>query len=128
MDMIRRKSVDYATLITHGDPHKVYHNFSKLGDGGYATVWRAFDQNEKPVALKVMVLRDSNLKSILEELANHRAIEHPNIVKFYAAYFEMQTGSLWVALEYCGTFLWVILVISVSCFGFFRWGNVDRSV
>ncbi len=51
----RRKSVDYATLITHGqaasflppsllstgapagDPHKVYHNFSKLGDGGYAT-------------------------------------------------------------------------------------------
>jgi|JI10StandDraft_1071094.scaffolds.fasta_scaffold727965_1 serine/threonine protein kinase len=49
-----------------------------------------------------MVLRDSTLKSILEELANHRAIEHPNIVKFLAAYFEMQTGSLWVALQFCG--------------------------
>ncbi len=63
-------------------------------------MWRAFDKDEQPVALKVMVLRDSNLKSILEELANHRGIEHPNIVKFFAAYFESQTGSLWVALEY----------------------------
>ncbi len=98
----RRKSVDYATLISRGDPHTVYHNFSKLGDGGYATVWKAFDEKDSPVALKVMVLRDSTLKSILEELANHRAIEHPNIVKFIAAYFETQTGSLWVALEYCG--------------------------
>lgn len=98
----RRKSVDYATLITPGDPHQVYHNFSKLGDGGYATVWKAFDEHDKPVALKVMVLRDSTLKSILEELANHKAIEHPNIVKFYGAYFELQTGSLWVALQYCG--------------------------
>lgn len=98
----RRKSVDYATLISTGNPHTVYHNFSKLGDGGYATVWKAFDEHDQPVALKVMVLRDSTLKSILEELANHRAIEHPNIVKFLAAYFEMQTGSLWVALEFCG--------------------------
>ena len=50
-----------------------------------------------------MVLRDSTLKSILEELANHRQIARPNIVKFYAAYFETQTGSLWVALEFCGS-------------------------
>jgi serine/threonine protein kinase len=65
-------------------------------------VWKAFDEKDLPVALKVMVLRDSTLKNILEELANHRQISHPNIVKFYAAYFEMQTGSLWVALEFCG--------------------------
>jgi serine/threonine protein kinase len=102
MKIQKRKSVDYTTLISQGDPHTVYHNFSKLGDGGYATVWRAYDENDEPVALKVMILRDSTLKSILEELANHRAIEHPNIVKFYSAYFETQTGSLWVALEYCG--------------------------
>ena len=97
----KRKSVDFATLISKGDPRSVYHNFSKLGDGGYATVWKAFDVADEPVALKVMILRDSTLKSILEELANHRAIEHENIVKFLAAYFETQTGSLWVALEYC---------------------------
>ncbi len=52
----RRKSVDYATLISRGDPHTIYHNFSKLGDGGYATVWKAYDEKDSPVALKVGIL------------------------------------------------------------------------
>ena len=98
----RRASVDYTTLIAPGDPTELYSNFDKLGDGGYATVWSATDKQGVRVALKVMVMRDANLKSILDELAHHKQITHKNIVEFYHAYFVVHTASLWVALEYMG--------------------------
>ena len=53
-----------------------------IGVGGFATVFRAIDPQGRPVALKILNVKDQEaLKSFIREVAIWKTLDHPNIVR-----------------------------------------------
>jgi serine/threonine protein kinase len=98
---VKRHTVNFSELIAAGDPVKVYNNFKHIGKGGYSNVWTAIDsRNGRKVAVKVIRIREKNFKYVIEEIANHKTVSHPNVVEFIEAYFVPKEERLWMVLEF----------------------------
>jgi serine/threonine protein kinase len=98
---VKRHTVNFSELIAVGDPVKVYNNFKHIGKGGYSNVWTAIDsRNNRKVAVKVIRIREKNFKYVIEEIANHKTVSHPNVVEFIEAYFVPKEERLWMVLEF----------------------------
>ncbi|KAF5101283.1 hypothetical protein D0Z00_000953 [Geotrichum galactomycetum] len=89
-----------ASICTPGDPTKLYHNLSKIGQGASGGVYTAYqvDTNEN-VAIKQMNLEKQPKKElIINEILVMKESSHRNIVNFIDSY--LLQGDLWVVMEY----------------------------
>lgn len=72
-----------------------------LGKGNYGYVYKGrLRSMEKLSAVKVVYLKESELREILLEVEILKECNHANIVQHYATY--MQGMDLWICMEYCG--------------------------
>lgn len=87
------------SVVSLGDPRKLYTNLSKIGEGSTGIVCAAFDQNKRKVAIKRMDLRKQQRKELLfNEVLIMRDYHHPNIVNMFSGY--LVGHELWVVMEF----------------------------
>jgi len=82
---------------------KDYTLLKKLGTGGFGAVYLARHPNQTMVALKVMLPEvaqsSDSVDRFLREVANTKALNHPNIVQLLD--FGYDSGTFFFTLEYC---------------------------
>ena len=79
----------------------MYTNRKQFARGGFSVIYSANHyQTGQEVVVKVVDVKAENFVFLIEELSNHRMIQHPNVVHFHEAYFLHQEKQLWVILEY----------------------------
>jgi serine/threonine protein kinase len=74
----------------------------EIGRGSYSKVYKALDKNKKLIAIKKINIQEINpklLQRIEYEIAIHKKIEHPNIVKLNDIYRDEK--NICLILEYC---------------------------
>ncbi|ORZ36589.1 kinase-like domain-containing protein, partial [Catenaria anguillulae PL171] len=85
-----------------GPPDNDVKVLETLGKGNYGYVYRGEIKSLNNImsAIKVVFLKESEIKETWQEVEILRECNHPNIVKLYTTY--MQGLYLWIAMEYCG--------------------------
>ena len=94
----------FFLLIRCQQECKTYHQISKLGEGGFGSVWKMrtppkepFFNTHKIVAMKRVVDPDAGSYAEVEML---KKLNHPNIVKYLTAYSN-ESNDLCIIMEYC---------------------------
>ncbi|CAK7239822.1 MAG: signal transducing kinase of the PAK [Sporothrix thermara] len=87
-------------ICSDGDPHRVYRNFNKIGQGASGGVYTGFERgSNRLVAIKQMNLEQQPKKDlIINEILVMKDSSHPNIVNFIDSY--LWEGELWVVMEF----------------------------
>lgn len=87
-------------ICNPGDPTKIYHQFTKIGQGASGGVFTAYEQaNNQCVAIKQMNLDLQPKKDlIINEILVMKDSRHKNIVNFKEGY--LRGIELWVVMEY----------------------------
>ncbi|KAF1743990.1 hypothetical protein MXB_4499, partial [Myxobolus squamalis] len=110
-DITRKENTDSNTQIIY-DPKtkKRYIKGNFLGKGGFAKCYEAIDQETNKIyACKIVsksqLVKQHQKDKMASEIAIHKSMDHPNVVKFYS-YFE-DRQNVYILLELCGkrTFL-----------------------
>ncbi|MCH8913668.1 MAG: serine/threonine protein kinase, partial [Planctomycetes bacterium] len=71
----------------------------KIGDGGFAVVFRAYDRTlERPVALKILKPTDKQIPSIQQEARAAAALNHPNVCTIHS--IDDSEGISMIVMEY----------------------------
>ncbi|KNE67785.1 STE/STE20 protein kinase [Allomyces macrogynus ATCC 38327] len=85
-----------------GPPDKDVEVLETLGKGNYGYVYRGRirSMNNVMAAIKVVYLKESELKETWQEVEILRECNHANIVRLFTTY--MQGLYLWIAMENCG--------------------------
>jgi len=80
-------------------PHKIFQIIEKLGEGTYASVYKALNKiTDKLVAIKVFPAHNDQF-AYLNEIEFLRKIDHPYIVKLHDVY--KTNEEIWMVLDYC---------------------------
>ena len=88
-------------LVSRDDPHSMYTDLKKIGEGAAGEVYWAKDKrNGNTLAIKQMSLTAQNMKMLVAEIGIMKDSIHPNIVRYYESY--LVGDKLWVAMEYLG--------------------------
>lgn len=89
-----------ATIVSEGDPSKLYKDLIKIGQGASGGVYTAYEQGSNDcVAIKQMNLEQQPKKElIINEILVMKGSKHKNIVNFIDSY--LLKGDLWVVMEY----------------------------
>ncbi|KAH9618827.1 hypothetical protein KSS87_020858 [Heliosperma pusillum] len=75
-----------------------YHVYEKIGTGKYSAVYKG--RKKKTIEYFALKSVDKSHKNkILQEVRILHALQHPNVLKFYAWY--ETSAHLWLVLEYC---------------------------
>ncbi|KAG2493011.1 hypothetical protein HYH03_008674 [Edaphochlamys debaryana] len=75
-----------------------YHIYEKIGHGKHSTVYKG--RKKKTISYYAIKSVDKSQKArVLQEVRTMHALDHRNILKFYAWY--ETTNHLWLILEYC---------------------------
>uniref|UniRef100_A0A7S0S6G9 Protein kinase domain-containing protein n=1 Tax=Chlamydomonas leiostraca TaxID=1034604 RepID=A0A7S0S6G9_9CHLO len=75
-----------------------YHIYEKIGKGKYSTVYKG--RRKKTIQYYAIKSVDKSQKArVLQEVRTMHALDHKNILKFFAWY--ETTNHLWLILEYC---------------------------
>ncbi|GLC54130.1 hypothetical protein PLESTB_000827100 [Pleodorina starrii] len=75
-----------------------YHIYEKIGHGKHSTVYKG--RKKKTISYYAIKSVDKTQKArVLQEVRTMHALDHRNILKFYAWY--ETTNHLWLILEYC---------------------------
>lgn len=78
-----------------------YQGLVFIGDGGYATVWRAYDlELQSWVAVKRILVKEQDSRAYYRELATLFRLSHPNINKLLTIQ-EGEGNANYLILEYC---------------------------
>lgn len=87
-------------ICLDGDPHDIYHDLVKIGQGALGGVYTAKPaQGGLLVAIKQMNLEQQPKKElIINEILVMKGLRHPNIVNFIDLF--LVKGDLWVVMEY----------------------------
>ncbi|KAI9159407.1 Mitogen-activated protein kinase kinase kinase kinase 4 [Blastocladiella emersonii ATCC 22665] len=85
-----------------GPPDQDVEVLETLGKGNYGYVYRGRikSRGNTMSAIKVVYLKESELKETWQEVEILKECDHVNVVKLFTTY--MQGLYLWIAMEYCG--------------------------
>ena len=113
LDTVKKHNVDKANLchlqaklkciedcwkVSHKD---VLKTDKKLGDGGYGAVYEGWFHNQK-VAIKQLhqiIVSDTNIEKIHDEINTMSKLRHPNLVLFIGAVFDHPSGNPLIITE-----------------------------
>ena len=92
------KCIEDCWKVSHKD---VLKTDKKLGDGGYAAVYEGWLHNQK-VAIKQLhqiIVSDTNIEKIHDEINTMSRLRHPNLVLFIGAVFDHPSGNPLIITE-----------------------------
>jgi hypothetical protein len=93
--------VQLIDLCNPTDPHTLYDQMTKIGEGAAGEVFRAVDRaTGAEVAVKVMKHTKDTDKLMANEIAIMKSSRHDNIVTYFDSYLVEQ--KLWVVMEFMG--------------------------
>lgn len=85
---------------------KNYELLSRIGEGTYATVYKAKRQSDSlTVAVKlinVFKMENKKIQNALNEIRIICAIDHPNVVGYHEAFLDQKNKDLYIIMEYVG--------------------------
>ncbi|KAJ3268713.1 hypothetical protein HDV01_002344 [Terramyces sp. JEL0728] len=92
---------DFPVLKTMQNPRGQVQLIETIGKGNYGSVYKAkmLKENEL-VAIKVVFLKEDEIKETLLEMEILEKCVHPNITRFHQCF--LKGLDLWIAMEYCG--------------------------
>ncbi len=97
--MAGQPTLDPAVELKPGNMISHFHIEETLGEGGFATVYRAMDRVlERNVALKILKQVDDRVPSIQDEARAAAALNHPNVCAVYG--IEESEGVPMIVMEY----------------------------
>jgi len=98
--VVEYKEYELSDLVNKvDDPHKLYINLEKCGEGAAGEVFVALEKNtNKRVAIKKMDLGKENAKLLITEVYIMKSSRHESIIEYYDS-FALE-GQLWVVMEY----------------------------
>lgn len=76
----------------------LYEVETTIGEGGQGTVYKAKDKENNTVALKKIVISETELSFINDELLISKKNMHPNILCHFNSYCD--GGNVWMVMEY----------------------------
>lgn len=84
----------------HEDPSDIFELLDPLGEGSYGMVYKGLNkQTGKLVAIKIVPVTGSDIKSSIKEMEILGKCHSPYIVTYYGAYYKKD--NLWFVMEYC---------------------------
>ena len=75
-----------------------YKPISKLGEGGFGSVWKTKNPENQIVAMKIIKNPDARAKEEVEVL---KKLEHVCIIKYLNSYICKNSGDLCIIMKYC---------------------------
>ena len=91
--------IDASTELQPGSIISHYRIDERIGDGGFAVVFRAYDRTlERPVALKILKPTDKRIPSIQQEARAAAALNHPNVCTIHN--IDDSEGISMIVMEY----------------------------
>eukprot|EP01098_Paradermamoeba_levis_P008532 TRINITY_DN3539_c0_g1_i1.p1 TRINITY_DN3539_c0_g1~~TRINITY_DN3539_c0_g1_i1.p1 ORF type:complete len:464 (-),score=141.74 TRINITY_DN3539_c0_g1_i1:265-1590(-) len=100
-ELPNQKTVSLRDFITEGNPQFIFTDLKKIGEGAAGEVFSAIHtKTGGKVAIKKMVVSQSNMIIILTELDIMKTSKHPNLVDYIESYID--GADLWVTMEYMG--------------------------
>ncbi|KAJ3311913.1 hypothetical protein HDV04_003521 [Boothiomyces sp. JEL0838] len=92
---------DFPILKTMQNPRGQVQLIETIGKGNYGSVYKAklLKENEI-VAIKVVFLKEDEIKETLLEMEILEKCVHPNITRFHQCF--LKGLDLWIAMEFCG--------------------------
>jgi len=76
-----------------------YDHMVKIGEGGVGTIYSAVNvQTKSTVAIKQMLMKQSEIESLVNEISIMKNSKHPNIVEYKDTF--LCINILWVVMEY----------------------------
>jgi len=95
----QKKTLD--DLVSPEDPHKIFVNVKKIGEGTFGEVFVGLDiRSLEKVAIKKMDLNENYEEDLISEVDMMDTLKHPNIVRYISSY-KVDTD-LWVVMEFMG--------------------------
>ncbi|KAK2944031.1 putative serine/threonine protein kinase [Blattamonas nauphoetae] len=90
------------SLLARQRPEDIFTLDDSIGEGTYATVYKALDKTtHKHVALKKVEFDDEDtLMAIVKEIQVMKACTHPNVVGYFNTYLASE-GTLLISMELC---------------------------
>ena len=85
---------------------KNYELLSRIGEGTYATVYKAKRLSDSLVVavklINVYKMENKKIQNALNEIRIICAIDHPNVVGYYEAFLDEKNKDLYIIMEYVG--------------------------
>mmetsp|Transcript_24858 Transcript_24858/g.31637 ORF Transcript_24858/g.31637 Transcript_24858/m.31637 type:complete len:427 (-) Transcript_24858:87-1367(-) len=92
------KSISLNDLINTADPHDIYSDIIKIGEGAAGEVFVAKEKaTGKKIAIKQMLLSAQNIKMLVTEICIMKESNHPSIVMYLDSY--VVGDKIWLAME-----------------------------
>ena len=89
----------FSELISPGNPKKFFKCLDSSGKGGFGSVFYAKSTGKDRIAVKKMPhITDKEIRQNLDEVHFLKSFNHPNIVRFHAAY--TLRDEIWVIMEF----------------------------
>ena len=87
-------------IHSNEDPEDIFDIIQPLGEGAYASVYKALDKRDgELVALKIMKM-DDEMGDMEKEVLIMKKCKSKHVVKFVGSW--VKDNNLWLAIEYCG--------------------------
>lgn len=94
------KAQTLMELVSKKDPHSLYKDMEKIGEGAAGEVFSAISiATGKQCAVKKMEINGENMKLLITEIGIMKTSHHENIVDYCDSYM-IDDRQLWVVMEY----------------------------
>ncbi|KAH6583017.1 hypothetical protein BASA61_008224 [Batrachochytrium salamandrivorans] len=90
----------FPVLLRMASPRGQVELLQTIGKGNYGAVYKGKLRGETWVAVKVVFLKEDELRETLLEMEILERCKHPNITKYYGCF--LKGLDLWICMEYCG--------------------------
>jgi len=85
-------------IVDKEDPTNMYTELKKVAEGANGSVFMGFDPKKEKVAVKKIMLTDTNTEPLINEIQILKSSKHKNIIQYKNSYFVRP--ELWVVMEF----------------------------
>lgn len=92
----------FPVLLRMSNPRGQVELLETIGKGNYGYVYKGklLKKNNELAAVKVVFLKEDEIKETLLEMEILQACSHKNITKYYGCF--LKGLDLWICMEFCG--------------------------